>query len=312
MSGTIDARRSTRAAMSSAPPSSRRPAWCSRPRPERCARPRPAGYLDRALLGVACWTVRRLRARGRCRPRLLVAAGLVQVIDGDAYLETTPGTKILLPGVADAPPPRPDAWRRSRLLVEGSRSPRRVPRPGPACPDAPCSSPASAPIDYVRGRPEDHASARRRSSSHLLGVEILLPMPVRGLDAADWCAGVARSPASVKHPATPGCSPAAAGGVARHPSTLALARAWLLGELDAEVALPVTVVCDGLGLDADRPRRRRRPRAVGACVAAPPRREPARDVWRHEQAGPPRGPPGQRGDAPLDFASESGARDLTA
>jgi hypothetical protein len=71
------------------------------------------GYRDRALLRLACWAVRRLRARGPLPVPLLVAAGLVQVIDGDPYLETGPGTKIRLPGVLDAPPPRPDAWRRS-------------------------------------------------------------------------------------------------------------------------------------------------------------------------------------------------------
>jgi hypothetical protein len=34
------------------------------------------------------------------------------------------------------------------------------------------------------------------------------------------------------------------------PRRQALAVAWLTGTLDAEVALPVTVVCDALGLDA--------------------------------------------------------------
>lgn len=35
------------------------------------------------------------------------------------------------------------------------------------------------------------------------------------------------------------------------PRRQALAVAWLTGTLDAEVALPITVVCDALGLDAD-------------------------------------------------------------
>lgn len=65
------------------------------------------------LLRVACWMVRRLRPRGPLPVPLLEAAGPVLMIDGDPYLETTPGTKIRLPGVADAPPPRRDAWRRS-------------------------------------------------------------------------------------------------------------------------------------------------------------------------------------------------------
>jgi hypothetical protein len=84
--------------------------------------------IDRALLRVACWTVRRLRARGPLPTALLVAAGLVQVIDGDAYLETTPGTKSRLPGVAETPSPRFDAWRRSTFW---SKDPDRPARPAP-------------------------------------------------------------------------------------------------------------------------------------------------------------------------------------
>src|SRR5262245_37086404 len=75
--------------------------------------PASPGYANRALLRVACWAVRRLRARGPLPVPLLEAAGLVRVVDGDAYLETAPGTWIRLPGVADAPPPRADAWRRA-------------------------------------------------------------------------------------------------------------------------------------------------------------------------------------------------------
>src|SRR5262245_5507746 len=75
--------------------------------------PASPGYADRALLRVACWAVRRLRARGPLPVPLLEAAGLVRVVDGDAYLETAAATWTRLPGVADAPPVRPDAWRRS-------------------------------------------------------------------------------------------------------------------------------------------------------------------------------------------------------
>ena len=71
------------------------------------------GAVERGLLRLACRLVRRLRARGPLPVPLLVAAGLVQVIDGDAYFETAPGTKTRLPGVVDTPPPRRDAWRRS-------------------------------------------------------------------------------------------------------------------------------------------------------------------------------------------------------
>jgi hypothetical protein len=86
------------------------------------------GYVDRALLGGACWAVRRLRARGPLPTPLLVAAGLVRVVDGAPYLETTPGTWLRLPGVADAPPPRPDAWRRSAYW---SKEPAPPARPAP-------------------------------------------------------------------------------------------------------------------------------------------------------------------------------------
>jgi hypothetical protein len=84
--------------------------------------------IDRGVLRVGCWAVRRLRARGPLPIPLLVAAGLVQVIDGDAYLETTPGTKIALRGVADVPPPRRDAWRRSGYW---SKDPELPARPAP-------------------------------------------------------------------------------------------------------------------------------------------------------------------------------------
>ena len=47
---------------------------------------------------------------------------------------------------------------------------------------------------------------------------------------------------------------------------VALARRWLLGELDAEVALPVGFVCDALGINAD----------VLAAAAARARPAPAR------------------------------------
>jgi hypothetical protein len=90
--------------------------------------PASPGYVDRGLLRLACWATRRVRARGPLPTALLVAAGLVEVIDGDAYLETTPGTKIALPGVADVPSPRADAWRRSRYW---SKDPDPPARPAP-------------------------------------------------------------------------------------------------------------------------------------------------------------------------------------
>ena len=75
--------------------------------------PASPGYLDRALLGVALWTVRRLRSRGPLPPTLLEAAGLLRIVDGrDEYIETA-GSWLCVRGVADAPPRRPDAWRRS-------------------------------------------------------------------------------------------------------------------------------------------------------------------------------------------------------
>jgi hypothetical protein len=70
--------------------------------------------VDRGLLRLACWTVRRLCARGPLPTPLLVAAGLVRVIDGDAYAELGPGQWSRRPDAYDRPvPPRPDAWRRS-------------------------------------------------------------------------------------------------------------------------------------------------------------------------------------------------------
>ena len=71
-----------------------------------------APYRDRVLLAAACWAVRRLRARGPLPTKLLVDAGLVRLVDGDAYLETQGGWTAL-PGVAAAPPPRVDMWRRA-------------------------------------------------------------------------------------------------------------------------------------------------------------------------------------------------------
>lgn len=66
----------------------------------------------------------------------------------------------------------------------------------------------------------------------------------------------------------------------------ALARRWLLGELDAEVVGPITVACSALGLDpealADAVRRRsarplRPPRAIEpACPPLEERRRAAR------------------------------------
>jgi hypothetical protein len=72
------------------------------------------GAVDRSLLRVACWIVRRLRARGPLPTPLLVAAGLVRVVDGDAYAEWADGLWVRQPDAYDRPvPPRPDAWRRS-------------------------------------------------------------------------------------------------------------------------------------------------------------------------------------------------------
>jgi hypothetical protein len=39
-------------------------------------------------------------------------------------------------------------------------------------------------------------------------------------------------------------------GTRSRPAQVLAARRWLLGELDGQVALPVTLVCDALGLDA--------------------------------------------------------------
>src|SRR4030095_7109009 len=89
--------------------------------------PASPGYRDRALLRLACWAVRRLRARGPLPVPLLEAAGLVRVVDGDAYVQTH-GSWTRLPGVADAPPPRADAWRRSTYW---SQEPDRATRPAP-------------------------------------------------------------------------------------------------------------------------------------------------------------------------------------
>jgi len=57
--------------------------------------PASPGYRDRALLRLACWAVRRLRARGPLPVPLLDAAGLVQMIGGDPYLETAAGSTCL-------------------------------------------------------------------------------------------------------------------------------------------------------------------------------------------------------------------------
>jgi hypothetical protein len=53
--------------------------------------------------------------------------GLAQPIDGAAYLEAAPGTWARLPGVADEPPPRPDAWRRSTYWSQEPDPPSRPP-----------------------------------------------------------------------------------------------------------------------------------------------------------------------------------------
>jgi hypothetical protein len=90
--------------------------------------PASPGARDRALVRLTCWLVRRVRARGPLPTALLVAAGLVEVIDGDLYLEASPGVKIALAGVADAAPPRPDAWRRSGYW---SKDPEPPARPAP-------------------------------------------------------------------------------------------------------------------------------------------------------------------------------------
>lgn len=128
--------------------------------------PASPGYRDRALLRLACWAVRRLRARGPLPVPLLVAAGLVQVIDGDPYLETGPGTTIRLPGVLDAPPPRPDAWRR---ILTGRGSPiRRRRRPGVAVPRprrcrSPWSRPSVARSGCIRCSPRSSRARPRRA-----------------------------------------------------------------------------------------------------------------------------------------------------
>ena len=70
-------------------------------------------YVDRGVLRVACWAVTRLRARGPLPAPLLEAAGLLRVVDGDPYLQRAPGTWTTPRGVAAAPPPRVDMWRRS-------------------------------------------------------------------------------------------------------------------------------------------------------------------------------------------------------
>jgi hypothetical protein len=82
-------------------------------------------YVDRGMLGASCWLVGRLRARGPLPTRLLVAAGLVRLVDGEPYAETTAGTWTRLPGVADAPPPRPDTWRRSSYWTRDPEPPAR-------------------------------------------------------------------------------------------------------------------------------------------------------------------------------------------
>src|SRR5262245_34519677 len=84
------------------------------------------GCRDRALLRLACWAVRRLRARGPLPSPLLVAAGLVRVVDGDPYAELSPGVWTRLPGVADALPPRRDAWRRSTYWERAPDPPART------------------------------------------------------------------------------------------------------------------------------------------------------------------------------------------
>jgi hypothetical protein len=89
--------------------------------------PASPGYRDRVLLRVGCWLVRRLRARGPLPTPLLVAAGLVRIVDGDPYAETTPGVWSRLPGVADAPPPRRDAWCRSTYWEREPDAPPRTP-----------------------------------------------------------------------------------------------------------------------------------------------------------------------------------------
>jgi hypothetical protein len=51
-------------------------------------------------------------------------------------------------------------------------------------------------------------------------------------------------------PPPPRATPDARARVRRRATARTLARRWLLGELDGQVALPVTLVCDALGLDA--------------------------------------------------------------
>lgn len=85
------------------------------------------GAVDRGLVALTCWLLRRWRARGAVPLAVLDAAGVLKVIDGDPYLGTAAGWT-LLRGVADAPPPRRDAWRRSTFW---SRDPDPPGRPAP-------------------------------------------------------------------------------------------------------------------------------------------------------------------------------------
>src|SRR5262245_6297981 len=89
--------------------------------------PASPGYLDRELLRLACCTIRRLRARGPLPVPLLVAAGLARVVEGANYLESTPVTWVQQPGVADTPPVRPDAWRRSTYWSQDPDPPAQTP-----------------------------------------------------------------------------------------------------------------------------------------------------------------------------------------
>jgi hypothetical protein len=86
------------------------------------------GAVDRGLLRVACWMVRRLRARDPLPTSLLVAAGLVRIIDGDAWAELSPGVWSRRPDAYDRPVPRPNAWRRSEYW---SKEPEPPARPAP-------------------------------------------------------------------------------------------------------------------------------------------------------------------------------------
>jgi hypothetical protein len=109
----------------------------------------------------------------------------------------------------------------------------------------------SAPVNYVTRGDRRIMLVRPRPAiePHLLGMESILPIQV----VRDAPRTGARALLCRLLLEALGDAGLLAGGRWRRrgtPTRRELARRWLAGELDAEVALPVRLVCDALGFDA--------------------------------------------------------------